>query len=86
MHFKVDSHMHISLRTVVKFTSQKSNPLSVLPVFKHQNQNVDIPIIVFFISFLFVTFETTIIKENLLKNSFKSHKILTAKRDFVNQS
>ena len=53
----------------------KSNPLSVLPVFKHQNQNVDIPIIVFFISFLFVTFETTIIKENLLKNSFKSHKI-----------
>ena len=56
--------MHLSSRTVlVKLTSQKSHPLSVLPVFKHQNQNLHIPIIAFCISFLFVFLETTIIKE-----------------------
>ena len=43
-------------QALVKFTSQKSNPLSVLPVFKYQNHYFDIPIIVFFISFLFVSF------------------------------
>ena len=36
---------------------------------------LSIPIIVFLISFLFVSFETTIIKENLHKSFFESHKI-----------
>ena len=75
MHFKVNTHMHIILKDCLsQVYVKKSNPLSVLPVFKHQNQNLDIPIIVFLIH-LFVSFETTIIKENLLKNSFESHKI-----------
>ena len=74
--FKVDTHIHISQRTDLgEFTTQESNLFSVLPDFKHQNQTFDITLVdVFFISFLYVSFETLIIKEKFPQYSLESHR------------
>ena len=73
--FKIDTHIHISQRTDLgEFTIQKSNPFSLLPDFKHQNQTLDITLVdVFFISFLYVSFETLIIKD-FPQYSLESHE------------
>ena len=61
-HFKVNTHMHIALRIVLgEFTTQKSNPFTLLPFLCTK-----IKISVYFISFLYASFETPIINSKII--------------------